>query len=80
MTREIKKCGICGFEIDDRKQDYYLLQSYRQGTYLGKMFYHKSCFDGTIDSDKDLHEIKRKSKELLNKASMIMDHQMQGMT
>jgi hypothetical protein len=76
MSKDVKTCGICGRMIDDKEEDYYLLQSYRKGTYLGKMFYHKTCFDGTIDKDKDLREIKKRSKELLNKASIIMEHQM----
>lgn len=38
-----KICGICLKPIDDR-DDYYLMQSYQFGKYLGRQFYHWRCF------------------------------------
>lgn len=40
-----KTCSICGGSIGD-KADYYLIQSYLAGTFKGKIYTHKDCFDG----------------------------------
>jgi hypothetical protein len=77
MSKDIKTCAICHLKIDD-KDNYYLLQSYRLGTYLGKKYYHWKCFNDKIKGDEDMEYMKRHAIKLLDKTNKMVEAQVNG--
>lgn len=63
MSKDEVICSICLKPID-KKDSYYLIQSYKLGTYIGRRHYHWHCFTEKYESS---NKIINKSIELVNK-------------
>lgn len=70
---EPKTCKICGHDIKEKEEDYYLIQYYHEGVFKGKEYFHKKCFDSKITGDSDINQMKRKAMELIEKTSKMVE-------
>lgn len=72
MSNEEFVCSMCLKPID-KKGNYFLIQSYKLGTFLGRKHYHWSCFQDRLEPSKQLtDETIEKTIELLNKTSRLL--------
>lgn len=71
MSKDIKICTICHIAINE-KDNYYLIQSYKLGTYLGRKHYHWKCFNDKLRGDEELQTIKKKAMKVLDTTDKII--------
>jgi hypothetical protein len=65
-------CSICLKEIT-KNDNYYLLQSYKLGTYMGKKYYHWLCFDNKIRGEEDINYLKKQAKTMIEQTNKLLE-------
>lgn len=69
MSKDEVVCAICLKPID-KKDSYYLIQSYKLGTFLGRKHYHWNCFNEKVEGTQRLTN---KAIDLVNKTTKLLE-------
>ena len=67
----MKTCNLCYERIDEKKERYVHVEDWENKKMQKEIWCHLNCF--VRGMNKDLNEMERNAKQLLNKATQMLD-------